>query len=339
MVRIRWAKSSSDVRSVILQPEVTCYVIDADTSYNLLLGRPWIHCNSIILSTLHQVMKYIDEWGRVRMLIAEKHPFKVIENYFIDFLFYQGPLKPAKDKTPEDHDSGNEADIELEPEEECLWEIKSLVCIDKLNFDATVDVEGEWFINENLGLAYFSTFASNSVPSDTSTDVDSVPWSVMDALTSLHAPIKSSLMVREKTGDACKVFFEVPVKRKDQKPILFGRIEFEPIACESSKGGSESPQFFHYGQKSHHIIERIGYNFTKGSGLNFGRGKQTLLRSFVPKGKDPDLTTIKLEKNWVMYLRQSHQILNLKKKSVLIDHQQHHRGTQISASMLSSKVS
>jgi len=33
--------------------EVTCYVIDADTSYNLLLGRPWIHANWIVPSTLH----------------------------------------------------------------------------------------------------------------------------------------------------------------------------------------------------------------------------------------------------------------------------------------------
>ena len=35
-----------------LRFEVTCYVIDADTSYNLLLGRPLIHRNSIIPSTL-----------------------------------------------------------------------------------------------------------------------------------------------------------------------------------------------------------------------------------------------------------------------------------------------
>ena len=33
-----------------LKSEVTCYVSDADTSYNLLLGRPWIHRNSIIPS-------------------------------------------------------------------------------------------------------------------------------------------------------------------------------------------------------------------------------------------------------------------------------------------------
>jgi len=28
-----------------LKSGVMCYVIDADTSYNLLLGRPWIHAN------------------------------------------------------------------------------------------------------------------------------------------------------------------------------------------------------------------------------------------------------------------------------------------------------
>jgi len=36
-----------------LKSEVTCYVIDADTSYNLLLGCLWIHSNSIISSTFH----------------------------------------------------------------------------------------------------------------------------------------------------------------------------------------------------------------------------------------------------------------------------------------------
>ena len=54
------------------------YVINVDTSYNLLLGRPWIHRNSIVPSTLHQVMKYFDEGEKVRTLIAEKHPFKRI---------------------------------------------------------------------------------------------------------------------------------------------------------------------------------------------------------------------------------------------------------------------
>ena len=59
-----------------LKSEVTCYVINADTLYNLLLGQPWIHRNSIVLSTLYQVMKYINGSGKVKTLIAERHPFK-----------------------------------------------------------------------------------------------------------------------------------------------------------------------------------------------------------------------------------------------------------------------
>ena len=45
--------------------------------------------------------------------------------------------------------------------------------IDKLNFNTSTNVEGEWFINGNLDFVYFLTFTSDSVPLDTSTDVDS----------------------------------------------------------------------------------------------------------------------------------------------------------------------
>ena len=68
--------------------------------------------------------------------------------------------------------------------------------IDKLDFDTTANVEGEWFINKNLDLAYLFAFASDSIPSKTNTDVGSDPWLAMNALTSLRAPIKSSLLVR-----------------------------------------------------------------------------------------------------------------------------------------------
>ena len=94
-------------------------VIDADTSYNLLLGRPWIHRNSIILSTLHQVIKYVDEGRKVRILIAERHPFKGVENYLTDSLIYQDSLEADENPHPEEPDSGNKADMEPE-EEECL---------------------------------------------------------------------------------------------------------------------------------------------------------------------------------------------------------------------------
>jgi len=64
------------------------------------------------MSTLHQVMKYVDEDGKVRTLIAVKHPFKGIENYFIDYLIYQDSLKTNEYPQLEDSDFGNKADTE-----------------------------------------------------------------------------------------------------------------------------------------------------------------------------------------------------------------------------------
>ena len=107
------------------------------TSYNLLLGRQWIHRNSIVPSTLHQVMKYIDGSGNVRTLIAERHPFKGVENYFTDSLLYQESVEIDEVPQPEEPDSGNEADTELE-EDECVWELDPPVMgINKPDVDNT----------------------------------------------------------------------------------------------------------------------------------------------------------------------------------------------------------
>ncbi|XP_069147143.1 uncharacterized protein [Solanum lycopersicum] len=37
---------------------ITFQVIDMDTSYNLLFGRPWIHMARAVPYTLHQVIKF-----------------------------------------------------------------------------------------------------------------------------------------------------------------------------------------------------------------------------------------------------------------------------------------
>ena len=95
----------------------------------------------------------------------------------------------------------------------------------------------------------------------------------MHALTSFRAQIKSSLLVHEKIGGTHNALFKGPAKRKGQKPILFGRIETESVACESLGGDSETLQFFHYGQKSRDMMKRMGHNFTKELGLNFGKEK------------------------------------------------------------------
>jgi len=93
-----------------LKSEVTYYVIDADTLYNLLLGRPWIHANWIIPSTLHQCFKYVEDNATVRTVFAEKQPFKGVKNSFTDALLYQEVNKVTKEQLFEDDDSDNEAD-------------------------------------------------------------------------------------------------------------------------------------------------------------------------------------------------------------------------------------
>ena len=48
-----------------------------------------------------------------------------------------------------------------------LWELNPLVTsVDKLDVNNTANDVGEWYINEELDLAYFFVFASDSVPSD-----------------------------------------------------------------------------------------------------------------------------------------------------------------------------
>lgn len=40
---------------------MTFQVLDMDTSYNFLLGRPWIHAAGAVPSTLHQMVKFKHE--------------------------------------------------------------------------------------------------------------------------------------------------------------------------------------------------------------------------------------------------------------------------------------
>ena len=63
------------------------HVIDAKTTYNMLLGRPWIHQNGVVSSTLHQCFKYYRN-GQVKTIIADAKPFTSIEAHFMDAKFY-----------------------------------------------------------------------------------------------------------------------------------------------------------------------------------------------------------------------------------------------------------
>ena len=86
-------------------------------------------------------MKYIDRDRKVQTLIARRHLFKGVENYFTDSLLYQDSLEMNKNPQPEERDSGNEANVKPEAEEECLWELNPLVTsINKLDVNNTANM-------------------------------------------------------------------------------------------------------------------------------------------------------------------------------------------------------
>ncbi|XP_016453904.1 uncharacterized protein LOC107778205 [Nicotiana tabacum] len=63
------------------------HVIDAKTSYNLLLGRPWIYENKVIPSTYYQCLKYNKD-GIEKKIVADDKLFTEAETYFDDAKFY-----------------------------------------------------------------------------------------------------------------------------------------------------------------------------------------------------------------------------------------------------------
>jgi len=123
---------------------VTCYVIDADTSYNLLLGRPWIHSNWIVPSTLHQCFKYVEDDATVRTVFAEKQQFKGVENYFTDALLYQETGETSKESLSDDDDSGNEADSESEADMPAILIGEPIIaCLNNPQCNTPSEDEGE----------------------------------------------------------------------------------------------------------------------------------------------------------------------------------------------------
>ncbi|KAA0055891.1 uncharacterized protein E6C27_scaffold438G00090 [Cucumis melo var. makuwa] len=62
------------------------HVIDSRTTYKMLLGRPWIHENGIVTSTLHQCFKFHKQG--IRKVDADSRPFTKAESHFADAKFY-----------------------------------------------------------------------------------------------------------------------------------------------------------------------------------------------------------------------------------------------------------
>lgn len=80
---------------------MTCYVIETDTSYKILLGRPWIHENLVVPSTLHQSFQYVGDEGKVHKVFAEKRPFRASESHCADAQMYEQEAEAEEDTNPE----------------------------------------------------------------------------------------------------------------------------------------------------------------------------------------------------------------------------------------------
>ena len=78
-----------------LTSDVLFHVIDAKTTYNMLLRRPWIHGNGIVPSTLHQCFKYLQ--SGIKKVNADLKPFAATEAHFVDAKFYVEDDIPNED--------------------------------------------------------------------------------------------------------------------------------------------------------------------------------------------------------------------------------------------------
>jgi len=69
------------------------HVIDAKTSYKLLLGRPWLYEHGIVAFTLHQCPKY---YRGERKINSNAKPFTKVESHFVDARFFEEVDAPKK---------------------------------------------------------------------------------------------------------------------------------------------------------------------------------------------------------------------------------------------------
>jgi hypothetical protein len=67
--------------------KVNFHVIYAPTTYNLLLGRPWLHRYKGVPSTVHQCLKYY-KYGIQKRITADPQPFAITESYMADSRYY-----------------------------------------------------------------------------------------------------------------------------------------------------------------------------------------------------------------------------------------------------------
>ncbi|KAL0379324.1 UNVERIFIED_CONTAM: hypothetical protein Sradi_3237900 [Sesamum radiatum] len=75
------------------------HITDAKTSYNMLLGHPWLHENFVVPSTWHQCFKYCQN-DTVREVLDDSKPFAEVGSHFVDAKYYIEDTKKGKKFCP-----------------------------------------------------------------------------------------------------------------------------------------------------------------------------------------------------------------------------------------------
>ena len=84
----------------------------------------------------------------------------------------------------------------------------------------------------------------------------------------LHMPLPISMVctyIEENDGSV----FAVPSSKKDQSPIIFGRVRHCITTSNDSDKNLGPPQFFLYARSAHRMMKERGYDLHRGKGLNF----------------------------------------------------------------------
>ena len=79
---------SLDLRVRPIQAHTLMHVMEGNTSYHIILGRPWLKAYKVVASTYHQCLKAV--WRNRQMVIkATRMPFNRVKLHFAEAALYQ----------------------------------------------------------------------------------------------------------------------------------------------------------------------------------------------------------------------------------------------------------
>ena len=138
-----------------------------------------------------------------------------------------------------------------------------VACLNNPQCNTLSEEEGEWVINDNISFDYPASIGSIK--------------SAMDG--SLHMPLPKADVFSTSVEAIKGATLVIPPSKQGQLPIIFGRARPGRFLTTDSSSESDAPQFFHYAPSARHIMKTMGYNLKQGAGLNFGKGRRSLMRN------------------------------------------------------------